>query len=111
MISKRDIDTAETSETRLDSWKKIAAYLNRDVRTAYRWEKTEGLPVHRHQHASRSSVYAYASEIDAWVSQRTPNLYQHAGREAEAAAIRSYLSGMLVFADQDHHVAAQLRAR
>ena len=54
----------------LESWKEIAAYLQRDAKTARRWEKEEGLPVHRHTHASRSSVYAYPSEIDAWRRNR-----------------------------------------
>ncbi|MCU1257033.1 MAG: repeat-containing protein, partial [Candidatus Angelobacter sp.] len=35
---------------RLDSWKEIASYLRRDVRTVQRWEKKEGLPVYRHLH-------------------------------------------------------------
>src|SRR5688572_26438006 len=52
---------------RLDSWKSIGAYLKRDERTVRRWEK-EGLPVHRHVHAKRASIYAYTSEIDAWWS-------------------------------------------
>ena len=56
----------------LESWKEIANYLQRDVSTVMRWEKSEGLPVHRHHHLSRSSVYAYASELDAWRAQRTP---------------------------------------
>jgi TolB-like protein/Tfp pilus assembly protein PilF len=56
----------------LDSWKEIAAYLNRQVRTLQRWEKREGLPVHRHQHDSLGSVYAYKSELDAWRRQRQP---------------------------------------
>jgi TolB-like protein/thioredoxin-like negative regulator of GroEL len=50
---------------RLDSWKAIAAYLKRDESTVRRWEK-EGLPVHRHVHAKKASVYAFPSEIDAW---------------------------------------------
>lgn len=50
---------------RLDSWKAIAAYLKRDERTVRRWEK-EGLPIHRHLHAKKASVYAYSSEIDSW---------------------------------------------
>ena len=50
---------------RLDSWKAIAAYLKRDERTVRRWEK-EGLPVHRHLHAKKASIYAYPSEIDLW---------------------------------------------
>lgn len=59
-------------EPRLESWKAIAAYLNRDVRTAKRWEVREGLPIHRHQHESRSSVYAYPREIDLWREGRKP---------------------------------------
>jgi Tol biopolymer transport system component len=66
----------ERSSTReavtLDSWKAIAAHLKRDVRTVRRWEKLEGLPVRRHLHQSRSSVYAYPSEIDAWAASRQP---------------------------------------
>lgn len=57
-------------ETRLDSWKAIAAYLNRDVRTVMRWEKSEQLPVRRHRHLTRSSVYAYPAELDAWRANR-----------------------------------------
>ena len=49
------------SDTPLDSWKEIAAYLQRDVSTAMRWEKSEELPVHRHHHSSRASVYAFTS--------------------------------------------------
>ena len=40
------------------------------VRTVVRWEKAEGLPVHRHLHERRSSVFAYKSEIDAWWQSR-----------------------------------------
>src|SRR6266481_15196 len=57
-------------ETRLDSWKEIAAYLNRDVTTVQRWEKREGMPVHRHQHDRLGSVYAFSAELDAWVQSR-----------------------------------------
>ena len=51
---------------RLESWKEIAAYLNRGVRTVRRWETAEGLPVHRHVHRTLGSVYAYKAEIDMW---------------------------------------------
>jgi Tol biopolymer transport system component len=60
------------SETPLESWKAIAAYLQRDVRTAIRWEKREGLPVHRHMHHSRASVYAFPGELDQWRTNRVP---------------------------------------
>jgi Tol biopolymer transport system component len=57
-------------EDRLDSWKEIAAHLNRDVTTVQRWEKREGMPVHRHQHDRMGSVYASRSELDAWTRSR-----------------------------------------
>jgi len=56
---------------RLESWKKIAAYLRRDVRTVQRWEETNGLPVHRHQRAQRPIPYAYARELDAWWTRQS----------------------------------------
>jgi TolB-like protein len=57
-------------EKRLDSWKEIAAYLNRDVTTVQRWEKREEMPVHRHVHDKRGSVYALTSELDEWIQSR-----------------------------------------
>jgi TolB-like protein/lipoprotein NlpI len=59
-------------EKKLVSWKEIAAYLGREVRTVQRWEKTEDLPVRRHEHTKKSTVYAYPSELDDWVKKRQP---------------------------------------
>jgi len=67
-------------EDRLDSWKEIAAYLRRDVRTVQRWEKRESLPVHRHQHDKLGSVYAFRAELAEWFKTR-----QVAGAAAVAA--------------------------
>jgi len=62
------------SEDRLDSWKAIAAYLGRDVTTVQRWEKREAMPVHRHLHDKRGSVYALPQELDAWLKSRRQEL-------------------------------------
>ncbi|MFQ5721291.1 MAG: FG-GAP repeat domain-containing protein [Candidatus Aminicenantales bacterium] len=51
----------------LDSWKEIANYLKRDVRTCQRWEKHFGLPIHRLEDAPKSRVFAYKEEIDKWL--------------------------------------------
>jgi TolB-like protein/tetratricopeptide (TPR) repeat protein len=64
----------QPSESRLDSWKEIAAYLGRDVTTVQRWEKRETMPVHRHVHAKRGSVYALVPELDAWLKSRRQRL-------------------------------------
>ena len=94
-----DVDSAGSSPSyRLESWKEIAAYLRRTERTARRWEKTEGLPVFRHTHAKRDSVYAYKADLDAWwrargtgpdegLSSATPGANDgQKGRLARAAA-------------------------
>jgi Tol biopolymer transport system component len=62
--------STRAAEDRLDSWKEIAAYLNRDVTTVQRWEKREGMPVHRHLHDRLGSVYASRAELDAWAAGR-----------------------------------------
>lgn len=52
---------------RLDSWKGIAEYLGRSVRTVTRWGDERGLPVHRVPGGKRHAVFAYSEEIDAWL--------------------------------------------
>src|SRR5215470_3175612 len=59
-----------SASERLDSWKEIAAYLKRSVRTVHRWESEQGLPVHRHLHQSSGTVYAFRSELDTWWASR-----------------------------------------
>jgi hypothetical protein len=56
---------------RLESWKEIACYLNRNVRTVQRWEAFESMPVHRHLHAKLGSVHAFKSELDDWRKERS----------------------------------------
>lgn len=69
-LSSGTAPSVRVSEEKLDSWKEIAAYLNRDVKTAQRWEKREGMPVHRHLHDRMGSVYAFRVELDAWTCSR-----------------------------------------
>lgn len=52
----------------LNSWKEIAAYLRRGVRTVQRWERDLKLPVRRPRTRSRSAVIALCSDIDAWLA-------------------------------------------
>ena len=73
------------SEGRLDSWKEIATYLDRDVTTVQRWERQEGMPVHRHLHHKRGSVYALSSELDAWRQGRKLRVEEEKELALEAA--------------------------
>jgi TolB-like protein/Tfp pilus assembly protein PilF len=72
-------------DERLDSWKEIAAYLKRGARTVQRWEREEGLPVHRLQHDKLGSVYAYRSELDRWWAARSTVDAEPAPPAAEAS--------------------------
>ena len=73
MTTKDPLQSADTATGRapLQGWKEIAAYLERDARTARRWEQSSGLPVRRHG-GDRGSVYAYPAELDAWRAVRKP---------------------------------------
>lgn len=55
----------------LSSWKEIAGYVGRGVRTVQRWEKNFGFPVRRPKGEGRGAVLAFPSEIDAWLHRRT----------------------------------------
>lgn len=60
--------TVKSSSQTLNSWKEIAQYLDRGVRTIQRWEHGLGLPVHRIGKGKRSPVFATASELNFWLS-------------------------------------------
>ena len=93
---------ADARGRRLESWKEIAAYLGRDVTTVRRWEKREGMPVHRHVHDKGGSVYAFSSELDAWLQSRKLGLEEEdEGDKAET----------LVDAESDHRPKGIPRAR
>lgn len=84
----------------LDSWKDIAAYLRRSVRAAQMWEREEGLPVHRHLHEKRGSVYAYKSEIDEWLERRraASAMPETEVRPARSRGLAGALAGAIVVA-------------
>ena len=54
----------------LNSWKEIATYLGRGVRTVQRWEVQLGLPVHRPAGKDHSAVLGFSSELDEWLDKR-----------------------------------------
>ena len=55
-----------TRSRRCTSWKAIASYLGREVRTVMRWEKERGLPIHRGPGGRSGVVFADMDELDAW---------------------------------------------
>lgn len=55
----------------LTSWKEIAQYVGKGVRTVQRWERESGLPVRRQIQSAPHAVVAFPEELDAWVRSRT----------------------------------------
>jgi hypothetical protein len=69
-------DAAHSPDT-LRSWKEIAAYLGRAVRTVQRWEAELGLPVQRSSGKGHAAVVARRSEIDAWTRRTSTTGISH----------------------------------
>ena len=85
--------SGQPAEAPLDSWKEIATYVKRDVSTVQRWEKREGMPVHRHVHERRGSVFAYSSELDAWLQSRGLRLQEEKENRAEGSEVEEAKRG------------------
>jgi len=60
-------ETVAPSVVIFNSWKEIASYINRGVRTVQRWEAELGMPVRRPRGRGRSAVLAVRSELDRWI--------------------------------------------
>ena len=89
---------------RLDGWKEIASYIGRGVRTAQRWERELGMPVHRLNTGAADVVFADRREIDLWIRRQssldlTPDVSDPIGTGTNAApgtAIPPAVSGQAV---------------
>jgi hypothetical protein len=54
----------------LTSWKEIASYLGKGVRTVQRWEQQYGLPVRRPNEKVKGIVHATRPELDQWLREQ-----------------------------------------
>jgi len=107
--TERALNPLVENVNRLDSWKDIANYLDRTVRTVQRWETREAMPVHRQFHEKSGSVYAFKPEINAWRNSRSyhkrqkrdalpasPNVAKHVFNEREQLDLYKLLQMILV---------------
>jgi phage terminase Nu1 subunit (DNA packaging protein) len=62
--------TLKVKSNLLSSWKEIATFLGRGVRTVQRWERELGLPVHRVRNTEHSPVFAYREELQVWLKSK-----------------------------------------
>ncbi len=79
----------------LTSWKQIATYLGKSVRTVQRWERELSLPVRRPMPSDPHIVIAVPEELDEWVKRQMPcgarGNADRARLRAEVSARRSRL--------------------
>jgi tetratricopeptide (TPR) repeat protein len=75
----------DAASGRLGSWKEIAVFFSKDVRTVKRWEKDRALPVHRAPGKPGGSVYAFTDELTNWLNASSTKL-EEVALDAEVAA-------------------------
>ncbi len=92
----------------LSSWKEIAAYLGKGVRTVQRWEAEMGLPVHR-PGSERHIVIAIPAELDAWVQNGRPSHGDDLTTTGNRAAQQKLLREQQVHLEQHRRHAVQLK--
>lgn len=97
-LESNEGNPADQQDDRLDSWKEIASFLHRDVRTVQRWEKTAGLPVHRHAATRLRTAFAYRSELETWWRTQRPALENVAHPDQRHADLRRLLGHAAVMA-------------
>jgi hypothetical protein len=80
-------EVAPVGAGHLKGWKQIGAFLNTSARTAQRWERTLGLPVHRIGLTSSTAVFADPSELLEWAKSAAGRRATSAAGEEEPAAV------------------------
>jgi hypothetical protein len=64
------LHSAPAQSELLTSWKEIANYLGKGVRTVQRWEQQFGLPVRRPNEKAKGIIHATRGELDHWLAGR-----------------------------------------
>jgi hypothetical protein len=104
----------------LTSWKEIAQYMDRGVRTLQRWERELQLPVHRISEGKKAPVYAVLSELKFWMltsterntsyvaeKEKMPPISNLLKREAQLTARFNELAKAVAQASVRHHQQAE----
>lgn len=73
----------------LTSWKEIAQYLGKGVRTVQRWESLYKMPIRRATGDGHHAILAIPEELDAWLRSSTGFRSGAGSLEGEVAALRA----------------------
>ncbi len=101
----------------LSSWKDIARYMGKGVRTVQRWEHHLGLPVRRPNGAAhKSAVLLDRSELDAWLATRfsargavkDPSAKGTEPSDSARNSLREGIRKARALRDANHALAAQI---
>jgi len=76
--------TSSEKNAVLTSWKDIANYMGKGVRTVQRWEQDFGLPVRRPNGSSKKAILARPRDLDAWVALRCSSRTENCARATVA---------------------------
>ena len=96
------IQRVPAAENVLNSWKEIACYVNRGVRTVQRWEAELAMPVRRPRGKSRSAVIALRTELDEWLKACPVNVREQlANGNGQVAEVCTGRSSALIFQAQE----------
>lgn len=82
----------------LSSWKEIAHYFGKGVRTVQRWEKALDLPIHRPQGAPSNVVLARTSDLEEWM-HRGPGALEAKGDTVNSLDLTKLCSEVYLLAD------------
>ena len=70
----------------LSSWKEVARYLGKGIRTVQRWESELGMPIHRPDRGNKQIIFAFTQELDEWIRRRMISCAGANGNEYERLA-------------------------
>src|SRR5215467_11945356 len=104
------MDTTDSLGDILNSWKEIARYLGRGVRTVQRWEKELGLPVRRPRGIPRSAVVATRKDLETWIGNRPKQENGHVNGEAASETSVSPLQDTILLSRGLRMRSRQLRS-
>jgi hypothetical protein len=94
MAASQAVPRQELKAPILNSWKEIATYLGRGVRTVQRYEREFQLPVRRVGTKSRKSVVALSQDLDAWLLYATSQKHEWpaSGRSGHGGATAEFIA-------------------